>query len=142
AIGAGRGQLLRQLLTEGVLLAIAGGGLGLVFARIGITALLRAYPTSLPRTGEVAIDPVVLLFTFGISIASGLLFGMAPMMHTSVRDLAAALKEGGAKGATGGPRHRLRRGLVMAEAALSVMLVIGAGLLVRTVYNLNSVDAG
>jgi putative ABC transport system permease protein len=142
AIGAGRGQLLRQVLTEGLLLSIAGGGLGLVLARIGVAALIHAYPMSLPRTSEVALDPFVLLFTFGISIASGLLFGVAPMMHTGVGDLATALKEGGAKGTIGGPRHRLRRGLVMTETALSVMLVIGAGLLVRTVYNLNSVDAG
>ena len=105
-------------------------------------ALLRAIPTSLPRTGEVAVDPLVLLFTLGVSIATGLVFGLAPLMHTRVKGLVTALKEGGAKGATGAARHHVRRGLVIAEVALAVMLVIGAGLMLRTVFNLSSVDAG
>jgi predicted permease len=83
-----------------------------------------------------------LLFTFGVSIATGFIVGLAPLMHTRVSGLMTALKEGGAKGATGAARHHVRRGLVMAEVALAVMLVIGAGLLLRTVANLASVDAG
>ena len=142
ALGAGRGRLLRQFMTEGVLLAIAGGILGLMLARVGVDALLRAYPGSLPRTAEVAVDPAVLAFTFGVSILTGLIFGLAPLMHTQVKSLALALKEGGARGATGAARHHIRRGLVMAEVALAVMLVIGAGLMIRTVYNLTIVDAG
>jgi predicted permease len=142
ALGAGRGRLLRQFMTEGVLLSMVGGLLGLVFAQVGVAALLRAYPTSLPRTSEVAVDPLVLLFTFGVSIATGLVFGLAPIMHTRVKGLVTALKEGGAKGATGAARHHVRRGLVMVEVALAVMLVIGAGLLLRTVYNLSNVDTG
>jgi len=142
ALGAGRGRLLRQFMTEGVLLSIAGGVLGLVFAQVGVAALIRAYPTSLPRTSEVTVDPIVLLFTLGVSIATGLIFGLAPIMHTRVKGLVTALKEGGAKGATGAARHHIRRGLVMVEVALAVMLVIGAGLLLRTVYNLSSVDSG
>jgi predicted permease len=142
ALGAGRGRLLRQFMTEGVMLSIIGGVLGLLLARAGVQALVRLYPTSLPRTAEVAVDPVVLLFTFGVSIVTGLVFGLAPLMHTRVTGLVAALKEGGAKGATTGARHHIRRGLVMAEVALAVMLVIGAGLLIRTVYNLSIVDAG
>jgi predicted permease len=142
ALGAGRGRLLRQFMTEGVLLSIVGGVLGLILARAGVQALIRVYPTSLPRTAEVAVDPVVLLFTLGVSIATGLVFGLAPLMHTRVKGLALALKEGGARGATGAARHHIRRGLVMAEVALAVMLVIGAGLLIRTVYNLSVVDAG
>ncbi|HWI17505.1 MAG TPA: ABC transporter permease, partial [Vicinamibacterales bacterium] len=142
ALGAGRGRLIRQFMTEGVLLSIIGGVLGLVLARVGVDTLLRVYPTSLPRTAEVAVDPVVLIFTFGISIATGLIFGLAPIMHTRVKGLVTALKEGGAKGATGAARHHIRRGLVMAEVALAVMLVIGAGLMIRTVYNLSAVDAG
>jgi putative ABC transport system permease protein len=142
ALGAGRGRLLRQFMTEGVLLSLVGGVLGLVLARAGVQALIRVYPASLPRTSEVTVDPVVLLFTLGVSIATGLVFGLAPLMHTRVADLVTALKEGGGKGATGAARHHIRRGLVMAEVALAVMLVIGAGLLLRTVANLASVDAG
>jgi putative ABC transport system permease protein len=142
ALGAGRGRLLRQFITEGVLLSILGGALGLVLARVGVEALIRVYPASLPRTAEVTVDPAVLSFTLAIAIVTGLIFGLAPLLHTRVKGLAIALKEGGAKGATGAARHHVRRGLVMAEVALAVMLVIGAGLLIRTVYNLSMVDAG
>jgi putative ABC transport system permease protein len=142
ALGAGRGRLLRQFMTEGVMLSIIGGVLGLLLARAGVQALLRLYPNSLPRTAEVTVDPVVLLFTFVIAVGTGLVFGLAPLMHTRVKGLVLALKEGGAKGATSGARHHIRRALVMAEVALAVMLVIGAGLLIRTVYNLSVVDAG
>jgi predicted permease len=142
ALGAGRGRLLRQFVTEGVLLSIAGGVLALILAAVGVGALLRAYPDSLPRTSDVSVDWIVLLFTFGVSIATGVFFGLAPLMHTRVKGLVPALKEGGTRGATGAARHHVRRGLVMAEVALAVVLVIGAGLLVRTVYNLAKVDAG
>ena len=142
ALGAGRGRLLRQFMTEGVLLSIVGGTLGLLLARAGVQALIRVYPNSLPRTNELTVDPLVLLFTLGVSIATGLVFGFAPLMHTRVADLVTALKEGGGKGATGTARHHIRRALVMAEVALAVMLVIGAGLLLRTVANLANVDAG
>ena len=142
AIGATRWRLLRQFMTEGVLLSLVGGVLGVVLARVGVSALLRAYPASLPRTSEVAVDLPVLLFTLGVAMATGLLVGLAPLMHTRVKGLVTALKEGGAKGATSAARHHVRRGLVMAEVALAVMLVIGAGLLLRTVYNLTQVDGG
>jgi predicted permease len=142
ALGAGRGRLVRQFMTEGVVLSIIGGSLGLLLARAGVQALIRLYPTSLPRTAEVTVDPAVLAFTLGVSLLTGLLFGLAPLMHTRTKGLALALKEGGAKGATGAARHHVRRGLVMAEVALAVTLVIGAGLLMRTVYNLAAVDAG
>ncbi len=142
ALGAGRGRLVRQFMTEGVLLSIVGGALGLLLARAGVQALIRVYPSSLPRTAEVTVDPAVLLFTLGVSVLTGIIFGLAPLMHTRVKGLALALKEGGAKGATGAARHHIRRGLVMAEVALAVTLVIGAGLLIRTVYNLSTVDAG
>jgi predicted permease len=143
ALGAGRGRLVRQFMTEGVLLSIIGGALGLLLARAGVQALISLYPTSLPRTAEVTVDPMVLLFTLGVSVLTGVAFGLAPLMHTRAKGLAVALKEGGGgKGAIGGARHQVRRGLVMAEVALAVMLVIGAGLLIRTVYNLAKVDAG
>ena len=116
ALGASRGRLLRQFMTEGVLLSIAGGALGLLLARVGVRALVRAYPTSLPRTSEVTVDPLVLLFTFGVPTATGLLFGLAPIMHTRVKGLVTALKEGGARGATGAARHHVRRGLVMPKS--------------------------
>ncbi len=142
ALGAGRGRLLRQFMTEGVMLSILGGALGLMLAQAGVAALIRVYPASLPRTAEVTVDPAVLFFTLGVAVLTGLIFGLAPLFHTRVEGLAAALKEGGARGATGAARHHVRRGLVMAEVALAVMLVIGAGLLIRTVYNLSMVDAG
>jgi predicted permease len=142
AIGATRWRLLRQFMTEGVLLSLIGGVLGVVLARVGMRALLTAYPASLPRTSEVTVDLPVLLFTLGVAVGTGLLVGLAPLMHTRANGLLTALKEGGAKGATSGARHHVRRGLVMAEVALAVMLVIGAGLLVRTVYNLARVDGG
>jgi putative ABC transport system permease protein len=142
AIGATRWRLLRQFMTEGVLLSLIGGVLGVVLARVGMRALLRAYPASLPRTSEVSVDLPVLLFTLSVAIVTGLLVGLAPLMHTRASGLLTALKEGGAKGATSAARHHVRRGLVMAEVALAVMLVIGAGLLLRTVYNLTKVDGG
>ncbi|HTH24181.1 MAG TPA: ABC transporter permease [Vicinamibacterales bacterium] len=141
ALGAGRGRLIRQFMTEGVLLSLIGGTLGLLMARAVIDLLIRAYPASLPRTADVAVDPIVLAFTLGVSVLTGLVFGLAPLMHTRVKMLASSLKEGGAKGATAA-RHHVRRSLVVAEVALAVMLVIGAGLMIRTVYNLASVDAG
>ena len=137
ALGAGRGRLLRQFITEGVLLSLAGGAVGLLVARAGLQALVRWYPDSLPRTSEVTLDSTVLLFTLAVSIATGVVFGLAPLMQTRVRQLAAALKEG-ARGASGAARHHVRRGLVMAEVAMAVMLVVGAGLLLRTVYNLSN----
>ena len=142
ALGASRGRLLRRFMTESLLLSLAGGALGALLARVGVQALVRAYPTSLPRTGEVAVDPAVLLFTFGLATISGLIFGLAPIALTRAKGLVAALKESGAKGATGGTRHYIRRALVTGEVALAVMVVIGAGLLLRTVHNLSRVDAG
>jgi predicted permease len=142
ALGAGRGRLLRQFMTEGVMLSLAGGALGLLLAHAGVQALVQLYPASLPRTSELTVDTPVLIFTLVTSIATGLVFGLAPLMHTRMSGLVIALKEGGAKGATGAARHHMRRGLVMAEVALAVMLVIGAGLLLRTVANLTNVDAG
>jgi predicted permease len=142
ALGASPGRLLRQFMAESLLLSMAGGALGLWLARIGVQALIRAYPTSLPRTGEIAVDLPVLLFTLGMSTATGVLFGLAPIAHTRVKGLTTALKEDGTRVTTGAARHHVRHGLVIAEVALAVMLVIGAGLLVRTVYNLMSVDTG
>jgi predicted permease len=142
ALGASRARLVQYSMTEGLLLSIVGAGLGLLLARAGVQALIRAYPATLPRTAGISVDPFVLLFTLAVSIATGALFGLIPITHTRATALMTALKEGGAKVATSAARHHVRRGLVVVEVALSVILVIGAGLLVRTVYNLMNVDAG
>ncbi len=142
ALGASRSRLLRQSMTEGLLLSSAGGLLAATLARFSVEALLHAYPNSLPRTSGVTVDLPVLLFALGVSTATGLLFGLAPMLHTRARHAITALKDGGDRGGTGVARHGVRRSLVIAEVALAVILVTGAGLLVRTVYNLASVDAG
>ena len=141
-LGAGSGRLFRQLMTEGVLLSTAGGALGLLFARLGMYALAQAYPASLPRTNDISVDRLVLLFSFSVSVATGLIFGLVPLLHKRARGLADGLKESRSKGSIGGARHQLRRGLVIGEAALALMLVISAGLLVRTIYNINRIDAG
>ena len=142
ALGASRGRLLRQTMTEGVLLSAGGGVLGVWLAHAGVQALLLAYPTSLPRTSEVAIDVPVLLFALGLSMGTGLVFGLVPVGQRRVRDLVTVLKEGGDRGGSGGGRHHIRRALVIAEVALAMMLVTSAGLLLRTVDNLARVDAG
>jgi predicted permease len=141
ALGASRSRLLRQTMTEGVMLCVAGGMLGLWLARGAVQALIRAYPTSVPRMSEIAIDLSVLLFALGVSMATGVLFGVAPVVQRR-NDLVTAFKEGGDRGASNAGRHHIRRTLVVAEVALAVMLVMGAGLLIRTVYNLTSIDGG
>jgi putative ABC transport system permease protein len=142
ALGASRTRLLRQTITEGVMLCVAGGMLGLWVARVAVQALIRAYPTSVPRMSEIAIDLPVLLFALGVSMTTGVLFGVAPLAQGRIGDLVTAFKQGGDRGTRGAGRHHIRRTLVVAEVALAVMLVIGAGLLIRTVSNLTSVDAG
>ncbi len=141
ALGASRGRLLRQTMTEGVLLSGAGGMLGLCLAYAGVQALIRAYPNSMPRISDVVIDVPVLLVALGLSTGTALLFGLALVGHR-VSGLVTALKEGGERGASGAGRYHIRRTLMIGEVALAVMLVISAGLLIRTVYNLTSVDAG
>jgi predicted permease len=141
ALGAGRGRLIAQFLTEGILLALLGAALGLALAYGGVRAVMTAFPDSLPRAVDIAVDPVVLLFTLGVAVATGAVFGLAPLLSVSQGGVAHALKEGGARGSTGA-RHYVRRALVTAEVALAVLLVVGAGLMLRTVVNLLNVDAG
>jgi predicted permease len=142
ALGAGRWRLLRQFMTEGVLLAIAGGIIGTGLGLAGLRAMLAANPDSLPRTTEIGLDPAVVGFTFLISIVTGMLFGMAPLLQLRERIVNISLKEAGQRSTAGAARARLRSGLVMLEVALAVVLVIGAGLLLRSLWNLTSVDAG
>ena len=140
ALGASQGRLLRQLLTEGAVISAAGALMGVWLAQIGVETFVRTYPASMPRTADLGIDGSVLVVAVGLSMAATLLFGLTAAGHRA-HGLATALKQGGDRGASRG-RYRLRRTLVMAEVAFAVMLVIGAGLLVRTAYNLTSVDAG
>jgi predicted permease len=120
---------------------VAGAAIGVWIAHAGLRSLVLAYPASLPRTSELTIDLPVLVFTLGVSVATAVFFGLAPAVQSRFIDLVNALKGGNRDGGAAG-RHRVRRALVTAEVALAVMLVIGAGLLVRTVYNLTRVDAG
>ena len=141
ALGASRTRLLRQAMTEGVILSIAGGAIGVWLARVGIQALTLFYPDSLPRTTEVAIDVPVLVFALTVSIATGLVFGLGPAAQRHGHELIATIRDGGDRSASRG-RHGLRRILVTAEVALAMLLVTSAGLLLRTVSNLSNVDAG
>ena len=142
ALGAGRSRILRQFLTEGVVLALIGGALGVALAYGGLKALITADPNSIPRSAGISIDPMVLAFTFLISVATGALFGMAPLLNLRQQAVTMTLKESGQRTTASGARARLRSGLVTAEVALAVVLVIGAGLLLRSFWNLMNVDAG
>jgi predicted permease len=140
ALGAGTKRVLRQLLTESVLLAAAGGALGLLLAIWGKTGALSLVSDSLPRAQEVSLDWRVLLFTFAISILSGILFGLAPAIRTIRPDVQKALKESG-RGFTGG-KHRAQGLFVAVELSMAVVLLIGAGLMLRSLSNLWSSSPG
>ena len=142
ALGAGRRRLLRQFLTEGVLLALIGGVVGTALGFTGLRALLAANSDSIPRAVEIALDWKVVLFTAAISILTGLVFGMAPLLHLREQVVSLALKDGGQRTTSGSARTRVRNGLVMAEVALAVVLVVGAGLLLRSFQKLMEVDPG
>ena len=142
ALGAGRVQLLRQFLVEGGVLSLLGAALGLGIAVAGVRALLVAYPDSLPRSADVTLDLGVLAFTLVIGLATGAVFGFAPLLHVAPDATANALREGGQRTTAGAGSHWIRRVLVSTEVALAVALVIGAGLLLRTVMNLSNVDSG
>jgi len=140
ALGAGRGRLIRQCLTESAVLGLCGGALGIVLAAIGIRPFIVFWPGSLPRAEEVHLDWHVLLFAIAASLASGLLFGLAPALRSPARDMEQTLRAG-ARSVMGSSRH-LHSGLVISEIALAVVLLVAAGILGRTVLRLSSVDPG
>jgi predicted permease len=141
ALGASRGRLVRRAATESLMLSVAGGALGVLLARAGVEIVVRTFPASLPRIGEVTVDLSVVLVSLSVATACGLLFGFAPLTHLRSHAMADALKST-PRGSSGTTRHRLRRALVMGEVALAVLVVAGAGLLLRTVSNLIALDTG
>jgi putative ABC transport system permease protein len=142
ALGAGRGRVVRQLLTESCVLAGVSGLAGLLLASLLVHALVALSPTTLPRIDDVRVDMTVLLFALGLSLVSTAIFGLVPALHASRLDLSDALKRGGSKGTVSGTSTRLRSALLVAEVALSVILLATAGLLVRSLQALQHVDLG
>ena len=140
ALGASQGRIVRQLLTESVLLAMVGGVLGLLLASWGTRAALAVLPSALPRANDLGIDSRVLLFTLAISLVAGILFGLAPALKTSHPGLHETLKEGG-RGASGA-RYRTQGVFIVMEMALTFVLLVGAGLTIRTLVGLSSVNPG
>ena len=141
ALGAGRGRLVRQLLTESLLIGLVSGVVGLVLAHFLIVGVRAVGDGLLPRLAEVEIDGVALVFTFAVSLLTSLVFGAAPALHAARPDLAAAMKSLGKASATRGGAY-MRDALVVAQVALSFVLLIGAGLLVRSLWELQRVDTG
>ena len=142
ALGAGRGRIVRQLLTESVVLALVSAAAGIALAAWGIRALVAAAPPGIPRLEQTGLDPYVLGFTLITSIASAFVFGLAPAIRAGRVDVVTMLKEGGRSAAMGGVRDRLRAALIAGELALALVLLVGAGLLIRSAIALQNVDPG
>jgi putative ABC transport system permease protein len=142
ALGASRTRVVRLLLTESVLLGVLGGAVGLLIAIWSLDLLVSLKPANLPRLAEIGINRTVFIFTFAISVLTGVIFGLVPALQASKPDLNEGLKESG-RGATGNPRrHRVRALLVVSEVALSLILLVGAGLMIRSFARLLAVDPG
>jgi predicted permease len=146
ALGASWQRLVRQLLTESLLLGLLGGAVGLLIARVALYVVRAVNPGNIPRLDAIGLDGTVLAFTFGVSVVTGLVFGLAPALRAARVDLNSSLKTGGRNtqgdGGFGSSRLRLRSLLVVSEVALSLMLLIGAGLLVRSFVRLQNVSPG
>jgi putative ABC transport system permease protein len=146
ALGAGRGRILRQLLTESIMLSVAGGAVGLALGLVGIRALLSINTAGLPLVGidgaAVGIDWRVVLYTFLVSIGTGVVFGLIPALHASRQDLVTNLKESAGRSGTGFRQNKVRSVLVVAEIALALILLVGSALLIRTTLALRAVNPG
>lgn len=142
SLGAGRARLIRQLLTESLVLSLAGGAIGLACAVAGVRLLVRIAPQNIARLDQAGLDLQMVLFTLLVSVLTGALFGVAPAFQSATRNLAARLREGGRGQAAGGRGARLRSGLVVSEVALSLVLLVGAGLLFQSFVRLRGVEKG
>ncbi len=142
AMGASRVRLIRQLLTESMLIALAGGTLGLAMAGSGLGSLLAMAPSNLPRLSDIRLDGWIFAFTFLISILTGAVFGIAPALYATKTNLSETLKEGEGRASVGAGRARLRQGLVIGELALSLVLLAGAGLMIATFSKLMNTSPG
>ncbi len=142
ALGAGRGRLVRQLLTESTVLSVLGAAVGLLLAQAGISAIARISGQAFPRLVQARTDWVTLLFTTGVALATGVFFGIVPALQVSQTSTHESLKEGGRTSTAGHSQHRVRRLFVVGEVALSLALLIGAGLLIKSFMRLQDVDPG
>jgi putative ABC transport system permease protein len=144
ALGAGRGRVVRQLLVESVLLSLIGGALGLLLARAGLNALVALAPGNLPRAGNIAIDGRAVVFTLALAVVTGVVFGLAPALHAvgARGRLQETLKQSARGASEGGRRQRLRAALVVGQVAIAVILLAGAGLLLRSFVGLLQVSPG
>jgi predicted permease len=142
SLGAGQGRMIRQLLTESLLLSVIGCAVGLAFGELGMAAIRGLHADILPRVGKVELDSTVLWFTLAVALVTGVLFGLAPAIHISRPRLSDAMKEGGREGSGGRRGRRMRNALVISEIAFSLLLVTGAGLTIRSFYRLLRVDPG
>ena len=142
ALGARRGRLFRQFVTESLVLSLVGGAVGLALGWLGVRVLLATSPDSIPRAEEIGVDGSVLIFTLAVTLLTGIVFGLAPAFHLSPRTMGSALREGGQRSTAGSGRQQLRRLLVVSEVALAVVLVVGSGLMLRSFSALQAVDPG
>jgi predicted permease len=142
AMGASRGQIVRQFLAESVLLSMIGGALGIVIATLLLHGVLRVLPADLPRAASITIDSTVLGFSLAVSFVTGLLFGVLPAMRTARVDPSTALRDGTRTATTGRGQHRMHNSLVIAQTAVGLVLLIGAGLLIRSFVRVLQIDPG